>query len=243
MSVLPVPSPDLPEPPALPTPGAAFAGRTFDAILFDMDGTLIDSVPAVDRNWRRWAHEYGLADPDSFQIEHGTPARTFIARLLPADQVEEAYERIHDLELNDNEGVRILPGTVDAFASLPATRQAIVTSCTRPLAAARIGASGLVPPAVVVTADDVTHGKPDPDPFLLGAERLGVDPSRCLVVEDAPAGVAAGRAAGCAVLVVEGTHTLEQLAGAAVVPDAGASGLDQVRFVVGQDGSISVTDA
>lgn len=243
MSVLPAPGPDLPESPALPTPGVAFADRTFDAILFDMDGTLIDSVPAVDRNWRRWAHEYGLPDADTFQVEHGTPARTFIARLLPADQVEAAYDRIHDLELNDNEGVRILPGTVDAFASIPPTRQAIVTSCTRPLAAARIAAAGLVPPAVVVTADDVTHGKPDPDPFLLGAERLGVDPARCLVVEDAPAGVAAGRAAGCAVLVVEGTHTFEQLAGGAVVPDAGATGLDQVRFVVGQDGAIRVTDA
>ncbi|MEK8225961.1 HAD-IA family hydrolase [Oerskovia sp. M15] len=115
---------------------------------------------------------------------------------MPADQVEAAYARIHELELLDNDGVRLLPGTVDAFASLPATRQAIVTSCTRPLAAARIAAAGLVPPAVVVTADDVTHGKPDPDPFLLGAERLGVDPSRCLVVEDAPVGVASGRAAG-----------------------------------------------
>ncbi len=84
-----------------------------------MDGTLIDSVPAVDRNWRRWAAEHGLPDAEDFQIQHGTPARTLIATLLPADQVEPAYERIHELELEDNEGVTILPGTRDALAVLP----------------------------------------------------------------------------------------------------------------------------
>ncbi|MGO1339487.1 MAG: HAD-IA family hydrolase, partial [Cellulosimicrobium funkei] len=217
----PVTAPVTDPPPApLPTPGVAFAGRTFDAVLFDMDGTLIDSVPAVDRNWRRWAAEHGLPDAEDFQIQHGTPARTLIATLLPADQVEPAYDRIHELELEDNEGVTILPGTRDALAALPPERQAIVTSCTRPLAAARMAASGLVAPSVVVTADDVAHGKPDPDPFLLGAERLGVDPARCLVVEDAPAGVASARAAGCAVLVVTGTHTADELASASPAPDA-----------------------
>lgn len=227
---------------SLPSPGAAFAGRTFDAVLFDMDGTLIDSVPAVDRNWRRWAAEHGLPDPDDFQIQHGTPARTLIAELLPADLVEPAYERIHALELADNEGVTILPGTRDALATLPASRQAIVTSCTGPLAAARMAASGLAAPSVLVTADDVARGKPDPDPFLLGAELLGVDPTRCLVVEDAPAGIAAARAAGCATLAVTGTHTAAELATASPAPDALATGLHAVRFVVGPDG-VRVTDA
>jgi len=233
--------PDL-APGLLPSPGVAFAGRTFDAVLFDMDGTLIDSVPAVDRNWRRWAAEHGLPDPDEFQIQHGTPARTLIAELLPAEQVETAYERIHALELEDNEGVTILPGTRDALATLPPERQAIVTSCTRPLAAARMEASGLEAPSVVVTADDVARGKPDPDPFLLGAERLGVDPARCLVVEDAPAGIAAAHAAGCATLVVTGTHSAAELAAARPAPDALATGLAAVRFVVGPDG-VRVTDA
>ncbi|KON75039.1 HAD-IA family hydrolase [Cellulosimicrobium cellulans] len=229
-------------PRALPTPGVAFAGRTFDAVLFDMDGTLIDSVPAVDRNWRRWAAEHGLPDPEEFQIQHGTPARTLIAELLPEDRVEPAYERIHALELEDNDGVTILPGTRDALAVLPPGRQAIVTSCTRPLAAARMAASGLAAPSVVVTADDVARGKPDPDPFLLGAERLGVDPARCLVVEDAPAGIAAARAAGCATLAVTGTHSAAELAEASPAPDALATGLAAVRFVVGPDG-VRVTDA
>jgi sugar-phosphatase len=228
--------------PVIPTPGAAFADRTFDAVLFDMDGTLIDSVPAVDRSWRRWAAEQGLPDPEDFQIQHGTPARTLIGTLLPADRVEAAYERIHELELVDNEGVTVLAGTREALTTLPAERQAIVTSCTTPLAAARMAASGLVAPSVVVTADDVERGKPDPDPFLLGAERLGVDPARCLVVEDAPAGIAAARAAGCAVLAVTGTHSADELGAADPAPDAVAPGLRAVRFAVVPDG-VRVTDA
>src|SRR5690606_2453028 len=155
---------------------------------------------------------------------------------------EAAYDRIHALELDDNEGVTILPGTRDALAALPPERSAIVTSCTRPLAAARMAASGLVAPSVVVTADDVAHGKPNPDPFLLGARRLGVDPRRCLVVEDAPAGVASGRAAGCAVVVVTGTHSADELAAASPAPDALAAGLAALRFVVGPAG-VRVTDA
>jgi mannitol-1-/sugar-/sorbitol-6-phosphatase len=228
--------------PAAPSPGVAFADRTFDAVLFDMDGTLIDSVPAVDRSWRRWAAEQGLPDPESFQIQHGTPARSLIARLLPAERVDAAYERIQELELVDNEGVTMLAGTADALAELPAARQAIVTSCTRPLAEARMAASGLEARSVVVTADDVAHGKPDPDPFLLGAERLGVDPARCLVVEDAPAGIASARAAGCAVLAVTGTHSAAELAASSPGPDAVAPGLGAVRFAVGPDG-VRVTDA
>ena len=226
----------------IPSPGSAFAGRTFDAVLFDMDGTLIDSVPAVDRNWRRWAAEHGIPDADEFSVPHGTPARSVIAGLVPADHVDAAYERIHELELADNEGVTILPGTRDALAALPQERHAIVTSCTRPLAAARMTASGLVAPDVVVTADDVTHGKPDPSPFLLGARRLGVDPARCLVVEDAPAGITAARAAGCAVLAVTGTHSAEDLAAADPAPDALATGLAAVRFTAGPDG-VRVVDA
>jgi mannitol-1-/sugar-/sorbitol-6-phosphatase len=228
--------------PDVPSPGPAFADRTFDAVLFDMDGTLIDSVPAVDRSWRRWAAEQGLPDAEDFQIQHGTPARSLIAGLLPPERVDAAYERIQELELVDNEGVTMLRGTSDALGALPPERQAIVTSCTRPLAEARMAASGLRARSVVVTADDVTHGKPAPDPFLLGARRLGVDPARCLVVEDAPAGIAAARAAGCAVLAVTGTHSAEELAASDPAPDAVAPGLGAVRFVVGRDG-VQVTDA
>jgi mannitol-1-/sugar-/sorbitol-6-phosphatase len=125
----------------------------------------------------------------------------------------------------------VLPGAVEALAALPAGRAAVVTSCTRLLAHARIEAAGLVAPGVVVTASDVTHGKPDPEPFVLGARRLGADPARCLVVEDAPAGLQAGRAAGAATLAVVTTHPAGDLDADVVVPS-----LADVRFRTGPDG-------
>ena len=217
---------------SLPSPLEAFAGRTFDAVLFDMDGTLVDSTASVDRAWRRWAGEFGLPDADKFRVRHGVPAALVVPSLVPADQVGVAIARIMELELTDTAGIEVLPGAADMLAGLPAQRAAIVTSCTRALARARIEASGLEPPATVVTADDVERGKPNPEPYHLGAARLGFEPSRCLVVEDAPAGIRSGKAAGAVVLAVGGTHDLTELAEA----DAGVSGLDQVRFAVGPNG-------
>lgn len=221
-------APDL----ALPTPAEAFAGRTFDAVLFDMDGTLIDSAASADRSWRRWADEYGLADPHEFEVRHGVPATLVVPTLLPPEQVEAGIARILALEIADTGDIEVLPGAAEVLRFLPPGQVAIVTSCTRALASARIAGSGLVPPATVVTADDVPRGKPYPEPFRLGAERLGFAPERCLVVEDAPAGVTSGLGAGCAVLAVGGTHDLSLLGEA----DAGVSGLDQVTFAVGPDG-------
>lgn len=218
------------------TPGSAFAGRTFDAILFDMDGTLISSIAAVDRSWSRWAGEHGF-DPDTFRISHGTPARTLVERLLPADAVDAAVARIDEIEIADVDGVLLLDGAAELLAALPAERVAIVTSCTRDLAHARIAATGLDVPAVVVTADDVQNGKPDPEPFALGAARLGLDPARCLVVEDAPAGLASGRAAGCATLAVSGTHALDTLDA-----DAHAPSVASVSVQVAADGTLTIVD-
>ncbi|MBI9116013.1 HAD-IA family hydrolase [Sanguibacter suaedae] len=219
------------------TPATAFEGRTFDAILFDMDGTLISSIAAVDRSWARWAGEYGY-DPETFRISHGTPARSLVEELVAPERVEEAVARIMEIELSDTTGVELLAGVTDLLASLPAERHAIVTSCTHDLAIARIEAAGITVPPVVVTADDVTRGKPAPEPFVLGARRLGVDPVRCLVVEDAPAGLASARAAGCATLAVDGTHDLADLDA-----DAHAAGLADVRVVVEADGTLRITDA
>lgn len=218
-------------------PGSVFAGRTFDAILFDMDGTLLDSVPAVIRAWSRWAVEYDLADPGALTLAHGTPARDIVARHLPSELHEEAYARIVQLETEDNDGVSLLPGTARALADLFDGQMAIVTSCTRALAAARLAASGLSRPSVLVCADDVVRGKPDPAPFLLAAERLGVDPERCLVVEDAPSGLLSARAAGCSTLAVAGTHALAELDADAAVPD-----LSYINFVPMPDGRIAVHD-
>lgn len=221
---------------SLPHPSSAFAGRTFDAVLFDMDGTLVDSTPAVERAWRRWAQEERITAQE-LAGSHGQPAAQIIARVLPADRFTTALERIVRYELTDVDGVVPLPGAVEALAALPHGRAAIVTSCTGPLAAVRIEAAGLVAPGHVVTIDDVEHGKPHPAPFLEGARRLGFDPERCLVVEDAPAGLAAGRAAGCATLAVAGTHALDVLEADAGVPD-----LAHVRFEL-RDGGVAVAAA
>lgn len=218
------------------TPGTAFADRTFDAVLFDMDGTLISSIEAVERSWATWLREYGY-DPDTVTLAHGTPARTLVESFVDAKLVEEAFARINAIELADREGVRQLAGAAQLLNSIPLDRKAIVTSCTYDLAHARIDASGLARPEVTVTADDVVVGKPDPEPFLLAARLLGVDPHRCLVVEDAPAGLAAGRAAGCATLAVSGTHVLAKLDA-----DAHAPTVANLGVVVLADGSLQITD-
>lgn len=215
---------------AAPDPVAAFAGRAFDAILFDLDGTLVDSTASVERAWLRWAREEHV-EIARMRGSHGMPAAEIVIRLLPEERHAAAIARIMDYEVNDVAGVLARPGSADALAALPAGRAAIVTSCTRPLLAARASAAGLTLPAVTVTADDVTRGKPDPEPFRLGAERLGLDPARCLVVEDAPAGLTAARAAGCATLAVDGTHPLDQLEA-----DAAIANLSLLRFALDGDG-------
>lgn len=205
------------------------AARTFDAVLFDLDGTLIDSTAAVERTWRAWGAEHGLSD--GWEFPHGVPARQVLARLVDADGIEAAFTRVTEIELLDVDGIVVLPGAAEALAALPVGRAAIATSGTAPLAKLRITHTGLEVPAVVVTADDVPVGKPDPAPYLLAASRLGADPARCLVVEDAPAGLVSARAAGCATLAVTTTHAAADLDADAIVPDLGA-----VRFSAGPDG-------
>lgn len=209
---------------------SALQGRTFDAVLFDMDGTLIDSTPAVVRSWVTWASEHGI-EASLLGGNHGVPAVQIVASVLPPDQVAAGLERIVQLELADVDDIVVLPGSAQALAALAPSSCAIVTSCTRVLAWARITATGLAAPAVVVTADDVMTGKPDPAPYLLGAQRLGVDPARCLVVEDAPKGLLAGRRAGAATLAVSTTMPADELIADALVVD-----LADVSFVVDPDG-------
>ena len=203
-------------------------GRTFAAVLFDMDGTLIDSIPTVIRSWMRWAQEEGV-DPHDLAGFHGVPARGVISALLPPDRVDSAFERIEAIEIADTEGITVLPGTLDALAVLTGDPDlcAIATSCTRPLADVRLVATDLPAPRVVVTASDVAQGKPHPDPFLLAAARLGVDPADCLVVEDAPGGLEAARAAGCSTLAVTTTTDAADL-----LADAVVGTLADVRFSV-----------
>lgn len=209
----------------------------FDAVIFDMDGTLIDSTPAVLRAWTTWAIEHGVT-AEELTGRHGMPSAGVIRAVLPVDRHAAAIDRINELELADVHDIVVLPGAVEALAALAAAKNAIATSCTMALAKARIAAAELVPPSVLVTADQVAHGKPAPDPFLLAADRLGVDPTRCLVVEDAPAGLTAAAAAGCYRLAVITTTPPEEL-----VADGVVRNLGDVEFVPAADGTIRVRES
>ncbi|MGA5189704.1 HAD family hydrolase [Streptomyces griseoincarnatus] len=194
------------------------------ALLFDNDGTLVSSLDSVNRCWTRWAVEYGLTAEDFARIGlHGRPAAEIAADLLPAHVVPQAVARIEDLEVEDvaDGGVGLLPGTKEFLAGLPAERWAVVTSATRRLAEARLGAVGILP-KTLVAADDITRGKPDPEPYLLAARTLGVDPADCVVFEDAPAGLQAGRAAGMTTVALATTHRAEELTADLVVKDLSA---------------------
>ncbi|WP_407554099.1 HAD family hydrolase [Streptomyces sp. Pv4-95] len=193
------------------------------ALLFDNDGTLISSLDSVYRCWTRWAKEYGITEEDFAAVElHGRPAAEIAADLLPAERVPEALARIEQLEIEDAAGgVVLLPGTRALLESVPADRWAVVTSATGRLAEARLAEVG-VRAKHLVSADDITRGKPDPEPFLLGARRLGVDPADCVVFEDAPAGLQAGRAAGMTTVALTTTHRAEELVADVVVPDLSA---------------------
>lgn len=180
-----------------------------DAVLFDLDGTLIDSSGSVQRSWRTFAEHIGRPWPEVEPHIHGVPVGQVLALLepdMPADRVAQATEFMITTESTDTDGVVAQPGAIDALNLLAPDRAAIVTSGTVRLASARIAAAVLPRPAVVITADDVVLGKPDPAPFLAGARALGFAPQRCLVVEDAPAGVIAAKAAGCPVVGVLTTH-------------------------------------
>jgi len=205
--------------------------QRFEAVLFDLDGVLVDSTASVTRSWSRWAVEYGVS-AQALQENHGQPAQALVERLLGADQVVAGLARIEDIEVDDAASVAAIPGAHEAFAALPDHRRAVVTSGTPPIATARLRTAGFPLPATLVTADDVPRGKPDPAPYLLAAERLGLPPQRCLAVEDAPAGIASAQAAGCQVLAVTGTAPAEELAAAVLTVD----GLDRVTVHVDGDG-------
>ncbi|HCA86185.1 MAG TPA: phosphatase [Streptomyces sp.] len=192
-----------------------------DALLFDMDGTLISSLDSVVRCWTRWAREYGVTEEFARVSLHGRPAVEIIAELLPAERIPEALARIERLEIEDVAGVLVLPGTKDLLASLPGDRWAVVTSATRRLAEARLAEAGIRPP-LLIAADDVVRGKPDPEPFLLAAGKLGAEPARCVVFEDAPAGLTAGRAGGMRTVALTTTHGRDELAADLVVGDLSA---------------------
>ncbi|WP_395944877.1 HAD-IA family hydrolase [Brevundimonas sp.] len=191
---------------------ASSPSRAYQAFLFDMDGTLITSTAAAERVWTRWAERHGLDVAAFIPTIHGVRAADTIRRQnLPDIDLDAEVAWVERGEIEDVDGVVPIPGAIDFVKRLPPDRWAVVTSASVPLAQARLRAAGVEPPAVMITAEDVDRGKPDPAGYLKGAAALGVPIADCLVFEDAPAGIAAGEAAGADVIVVTAawTHPLE----------------------------------
>ena len=185
--------------------------RVIGGVLCDLDGVLVDSTAAIVRSWRRLAERHGLDWELVDRSIHGRPARESLELLVPNADIDAEYALLDEWEVTDVEGIRPLPGALELVARVPAHRLAIVTSCNERLARARIGAAGIAPPRALVTSDSVTAGKPAPDCYLEGARLLGLRPERCLAVEDAPAGLAAARAAGAITVALTTTHSAEEL--------------------------------
>lgn len=182
--------------------------------MFDMDGVLINSIPAVERVWSRWAEERGFDSRKVLGCIHGRPSIATLRELLPNADHEAENRVIEQAEMEDLEGVVPLPGARELLEELPRNAWAIVTSCTRPLAEVRLRVAGLPTPDHFITSSDITHGKPHPEPYLKGAASLGLSAGECIVVEDAPAGIESGRRAGARVLAFRTTAPDAVLQGA-----------------------------
>src|ERR1700758_887705 len=195
------------------------------AILFDLDGVLVDSTRAVDREWREWAARKGVDGDAVMAIAHGVRTIEVIRRVAPHLDAESEAAAIENHEAHDQRGVTVMPGALDLVQSIPEGRWGVVTSGSRLLAQSRLLHCGLPVPEILVTSDDVTHGKPHPEPYLKGAEGLGYGAAECLVIEDAPAGIQSARAGGMKVLGITSTYPASKLSDA----DAVVIGLEQIQ--------------
>jgi len=206
------------------------------AILFDLDGVLCDSTQAVDREWREWGARMGVDGDAIMAISHGVRTVEVIRRVAPHLDAEAEAAAIENHEAHDQRGVVVMPGAVELVQSIPAGRWGVVTSGSRLLAANRLRHCGVPAPEVMVTSDDVVNGKPHPEPYLKGAALLGFRPEECLVIEDAPAGIASAKAGGMKVTGLGSTYGAERLKGA----DAVVSGLKQIQITVEREGRLLV---
>ena len=181
--------------------------RAFAAFLFDMDGTVLNSIAAAERIWSAWAVRHRVDVETFLPTIHGARAIDTITRLnLPGVNAEQQAAFITAAEIEDVEGIVEIPGAAAFLRDLPKDRWAMVTSAPRDLALRRMAAAGIAEPAVMITAEDVTAGKPDPSGYLLAAKKLGVEPADCLIFEDAAVGIQAAEAAGAALMIITTTH-------------------------------------
>jgi mannitol-1-/sugar-/sorbitol-6-phosphatase len=210
--------------------------KSFDAFLFDMDGTILNSIAAAERIWGAWAERHGLDVATFLPTIHGVKGVETIARLgLPGvDPVKEA-QGILDAEMAELEGIEPIPGAIEFLASLPRGRWALVTSAGMGLALKRLKEAGIPRPDVIVSGDDVENGKPHPDCFMLGARKLGFEAKDCLVFEDAVAGILAGEGAGAAIAVITATHHHPMETALATLPD-----YQNIEALTNSDGSLSI---
>jgi sugar-phosphatase len=208
-----------------------------DVILFDLDGVLIDSTVCITRHWRQWAQHYGLDLYTVMQVAHGIRTIETIRLVAPHLPAEEEERRFTVAEVADTEGVVAIEGASQLLNSLPSDAWAIVTSGSRELATARLRHAGLPGPSILVTADDVTQGKPAPEPYLVATMRAGIAADRCVVIEDAPAGIEAAQSAGMQVIAVSTTHSCQELLNA----DAVIACLSALRVTVETGGHNRLT--
>jgi sugar-phosphatase len=206
------------------------------AILFDLDGVLVDSTRSVERQWRAWAREQGLNGDQVANVSHGVRAIEVIRAVAPHLNAEAEVRKLESREANDRDGVAVMPGAIDLVRAIPDGRWCVVTSGTRHLATARLQLAGIPLPKVLITADDVTHGKPHPEPYLKGAKLLGVKPSKCLVIEDAPAGIQSARAGGMKAIGLTSTYPASALAQANLVVES----LTQIRVSLNGAGKLAI---
>jgi sugar-phosphatase len=196
-------------------------------LLFDMDGTLVDSTASVERAWTRFAGRHGLEAAAILAVAHGRPTIEIVAEFAPpgVDAVAET-DRIEAEEIDRTDGISEIPGAAALLKSLDPARWAVVTSATRALTLRRLAAVGVPLPKVLVAADDVTSGKPHPQPYLMAAKALGFDAAEAVVFEDAPAGLVSAKAAGAAPVVVGG-YAGQEAEGLPRIPDFTAVRVDR----------------